>query len=513
MIPKDGMTPKNETFWTKTYYIRDAAGNPLTHYTQTMPTTTTHLTQTSVDIYGAARLGAASLVREVSAELSNITFVGVQVYDSSVIDQRIASANYALSQLPGEPAMHMRWLGYKQYELSNHPARAGQVLGNVTATLSDAISTHFDGAVHYTSRITSLTDYYPFGAAMPGRSFSEGEYRYGFQGQETDDEIKGEGNSINYKYRMHDARIGRFFSIDPLAPDYPWNSPYAFSENKLIHMVELEGLEAVTYSDKRVDGVTVGVGLTTSNDPSNSGTPIESTQVLNYNVEGTGNVTNPNVNSTPPVDGQSSRMMQAEMEFNSIANTLNGTAGQFNGITTTNPAPGSGTGWNATLPNQFDAGTITDPGAGNVTNVAGLTNAVSNAIQNPNMPGLGISPVMANNTTKLLIITDGTAAANAVAMTAVSGPGGLSTTFGNVDFAIVSDLALIASQQGSGRLQGNGMIIVQNPTQSGGAMWGGTAFGAISAANWSLNFGVRPMIPRPPLLPLQTPSGTLNTLK
>lgn len=59
-----------------------------------------------------------------------------------------------------------------------------------------------------------------------------------------DDEIKGEGNSVNYKYRMHDPRIGRFFTLDPLASKYPWNSPYAFSENRVLDAIELEGLEA-----------------------------------------------------------------------------------------------------------------------------------------------------------------------------------------------------------------------------------------------------------------------------
>ncbi|NEN24147.1 hypothetical protein G3O08_11605 [Cryomorpha ignava] len=73
---------------------------------------------------------------------------------------------------------------------------------------------------------------------------ASGGYRYGFQGQEKDDEIKGSGNSLNYKYRMHDPRLGRFFAVDPLFRDYPWNSTYAFSENKVIQMVELEGLEA-----------------------------------------------------------------------------------------------------------------------------------------------------------------------------------------------------------------------------------------------------------------------------
>ena len=71
------------------------------------------------------------------------------------------------------------------------------------------------------------------------------KFRYGFQNQEMDDEIKGDGNSVNYKYRMHDPRLGRFFAVDPLASSFPWNSPYAFSENKVINAVELEGLESV----------------------------------------------------------------------------------------------------------------------------------------------------------------------------------------------------------------------------------------------------------------------------
>ena len=78
---------------------------------------------------------------------------------------------------------------------------------------------------------------------LPKRHGSTDDYRYGFQGQEKDDEVKGEGNSYNYKYRMHDPRIGRFFAVDPLEKDFPWNSPYAFSENRTLDGVELEGLE------------------------------------------------------------------------------------------------------------------------------------------------------------------------------------------------------------------------------------------------------------------------------
>jgi RHS repeat-associated protein len=68
-------------------------------------------------------------------------------------------------------------------------------------------------------------------------------YRYGFQGQEKDDEIKGAGNSLSFAYRVHDPRLGRFLSVDPLAISYPWNSPYAFAENRVIDGMDLEGLE------------------------------------------------------------------------------------------------------------------------------------------------------------------------------------------------------------------------------------------------------------------------------
>jgi RHS repeat-associated protein len=125
--------------------------------------------------------------------------------------------------------------------LSNH-------LGNVLVTVSDrklAESTEGSTASGSRAEVLFASDYYPFGMQMPGREFSAEEYRYGFQGQETDKEWLG--GAVSYKYRVHDARIGRFLSVDPLAPDYPWNSPYAFSENRVIDSFELEGLESIDF--------------------------------------------------------------------------------------------------------------------------------------------------------------------------------------------------------------------------------------------------------------------------
>jgi Domain of unknown function (DUF4329) len=81
--------------------------------------------------------------------------------------------------------------------------------------------------------------------AENGRKFTQGnsKYRFGFQNQEKDNEIYGEGNAISFRFRVEDTRLGRFFSIDPLAKKYPFYSPYSFSGNRVIDAIELEGLE------------------------------------------------------------------------------------------------------------------------------------------------------------------------------------------------------------------------------------------------------------------------------
>ena len=98
--------------------------------------------------------------------------------------------------------------------------------------------------------IRSVADYSPFGVELDGRTQSNSGYRYSFQGQEKDDEIKGEGNSINYKYRMHDPRVGRFFAVDPLIKEYPFYSSYCFSGNRIIDAIELEGKEPVVLNQQ-----------------------------------------------------------------------------------------------------------------------------------------------------------------------------------------------------------------------------------------------------------------------
>ena len=95
---------------------------------------------------------------------------------------------------------------------------------------------------------------------MPGRKYqatSAASYRYGFNGKENDNEVKGEGNQQDYGMRIYDPRLGRFLSVDPLTKDYPWNSTYAFAENDVIRSIDLDGLEKYF----AIDGSYIGTSI------------------------------------------------------------------------------------------------------------------------------------------------------------------------------------------------------------------------------------------------------------
>ena len=131
-------------------------------------------------------------------------------------------------------------MGKQIFELSNH-------LGNILATISDKklqVSTNTTSTDYFEADVQTVQDYYAFGMQMPGRKLSGG-YRYGFNGKENDNEVKGEGNQQDYGMRIYDGRIGKFLSVDPLSKSYPWNSPYSYAEGDVIRSVDLDGLEKV----------------------------------------------------------------------------------------------------------------------------------------------------------------------------------------------------------------------------------------------------------------------------
>ena len=95
----------------------------------------------------------------------------------------------------------------------------------------------------------------------------EETYRFGFNGQETDPEIKGSGNSLDFGARIYDPRIGRWFSVDPYKSLYVPISPYSFALNSPIKLLDADG--NIIVDDK---GNPVTVTVTKNDDGSYSAT-------------------------------------------------------------------------------------------------------------------------------------------------------------------------------------------------------------------------------------------------
>ncbi|WMJ74878.1 RHS repeat-associated core domain-containing protein [Cytophagaceae bacterium ABcell3] len=141
---------------------------------------------------------------------------------------------------PAGREVFTREVGRKVYELADH-------LGNVQVVVADMrmmteVQTGSGTAV-WEDRvaIVSSSEYYPFGMMMPGRNYNSQDYKYGFNGMEKDDELKGNGNSYDFGARIYDPRIGRWLSIDPIAGEYPFVSPYVFALNTPIQAKDPDG--------------------------------------------------------------------------------------------------------------------------------------------------------------------------------------------------------------------------------------------------------------------------------
>ncbi len=72
-------------------------------------------------------------------------------------------------------------------------------------------------------------------------SFTDRDYRYGYNGKENDDEVKGESNQQDYGFRVYDPRVGRFLSVDPLADAIPAWSPYNYVLNNPVKLIDPDG--------------------------------------------------------------------------------------------------------------------------------------------------------------------------------------------------------------------------------------------------------------------------------
>lgn len=237
----------------RTYYIRDAQGNVMATYAAYVTNEAGSLTWDSLrlteqHLYGSARVGTALTNEKLYPEVPK----NPHLPDTS---------HYPIFE------------GWKHYEISNH-------LGNVLAVITDrkrAGNTSGAGITWFDADVVSAQQYYPFGMIMPDttstalrRQYSnpncfDKDYRYGFNGKEGDDEVKGDDNQQDYGMRIYDPRVGRFLSVDPIGREYPWYTPYQFAGNMPVWAVDLDGLEPLKFDevDSYYTRTTTDDGITT----------------------------------------------------------------------------------------------------------------------------------------------------------------------------------------------------------------------------------------------------------
>lgn len=192
----------------------------------------------------------------MSIKTQNFPWKSSSIYGSSQV--AVVETNMLLVDNSGTPVSStlttdkvVFYRGKKRYELSNH-------LGNVLAVITDRRIQSCAGSdslsasgwiMYYKAQVVSVSDYYPFGSTMEERSWSASgfSYRHGFNGMEQDNEVKGDGNSLDFGARIYDSRLGRWMSTDPLQKKYPNYSPYVGVGNNPIVFVDPDGRDNVIY--------------------------------------------------------------------------------------------------------------------------------------------------------------------------------------------------------------------------------------------------------------------------
>ena len=231
---------------TYTYYQRDPQGNVIATYSKELEP---NHKLSEFHIYGSSRLGIKmpKLYRNTKFSQGPQNS-GEETYEEFEYEGNATSTatgtNYSSINLSGGWPSNARltslYSGLSQYEITNH-------LGNVLTTIKDeplyasaATESCFADRM-IKPLILTATDYYPFGMPMPNRqySLSSSKYRFGFNTQEKDDEVYGEGNLNTAEFWQYDTRIGRRWNVDPKYNAY--ESRYAVNGNNPLYYNDPNG--------------------------------------------------------------------------------------------------------------------------------------------------------------------------------------------------------------------------------------------------------------------------------
>ena len=105
-------------------------------------------------------------------------------------------------------------------------------LGSVCAVVHSTADTLIQGTIYYASGIPMA---YSFGRDKQPYLYNSKEF------------VEAHGyNTYDYGFRGYYATIGRFTTIDPLAEQTPWLSPYAYAGNWFVNAIDWMGLGGMT---------------------------------------------------------------------------------------------------------------------------------------------------------------------------------------------------------------------------------------------------------------------------
>lgn len=219
-VAKKVATPSDEKV---TFYARDASGNVMSNYERKEEAGMWVYRQTEIPIFGSQREGVYITYDKVITKQ-----IGGGDLDLSCINcTDIHLVTYTINQLYGRAGYETKWtreLLHRKYELADH-------LGNVRGVVSDR------KLVSMEADLLSISNVYPFGMEMPGRSAQGEGYRYGFNTQEKDVEI-GEG-IYTAEFWEYDSRVARRWNIDPRG--VKGVSEYAVFMNNPISFTDFNG--------------------------------------------------------------------------------------------------------------------------------------------------------------------------------------------------------------------------------------------------------------------------------
>jgi RHS repeat-associated protein len=259
--PRDVSTGKllDQDKWQIIHYVVDFNGKPLGIYQHDYSKVNTQYKEQFIlverALYGMSRLG----IKKENLKVASRTFSAtIDPINRNFIESNSSSPDLVTLSTDEDK---IRLLGNKSFELSDHQ-------GNALATVSDKKIIGTNNALYRAINL-SANNYYSFGMVMPNtNNLNISGYRYGFNGMEKDDEVKGTGNSYTTELRQYDSRLGRWLSIDPVYKAR--ESPFVAHANNPVLFIDPRGADPATPEEEAAKASIAAGQTSNTSAPANS---------------------------------------------------------------------------------------------------------------------------------------------------------------------------------------------------------------------------------------------------